>query len=90
MSSWRYTIARHEAALREYYATFPWRTLAVRQFVQQLLEKWRANPLPRPGPRINDSETYVGGTATSKSAPCATAWTIQESELCENGTRSPQ
>jgi hypothetical protein len=59
--SWRYTIAKHEAALREYYATFPWRTLAVKQFVEQLLEKWRANPPgpPKPAPRVNDGESCV-------------------------------
>jgi hypothetical protein len=45
--TWRATIARQEAALREYWATFPWRALAVKQFVGELIERWRANP---PGP----------------------------------------
>jgi hypothetical protein len=57
--SWRYTIAKGEAALRAYYASFPLRSLAVKREAERIIAELRANPPgpPRSAP-INDGEDY--------------------------------
>ena len=53
--SWRVTIAKHEAALCRYYASFPWRSIAVMHAVKEIAAKPR-----RQGPmrRLNDGWEY--------------------------------
>jgi hypothetical protein len=63
--SWRYTISKQEAALREYHASFPWRSAAVRRFTDELIAKWRANPpgSPRPASPLGEYEHPRTGEA---------------------------
>jgi hypothetical protein len=59
--NWRAGIKKQEAELVEYYASFPWRSLAINRLVEDMIARWRANPPgpPRPGPRLNDGEDYT-------------------------------
>jgi hypothetical protein len=54
------TTAKAEAALQNYYSSFPARSRAVRCAVEQMLAEMRANPQPplRTAPRLNDGEEY--------------------------------
>jgi hypothetical protein len=59
--SWRYTIAKGEAALQIYYQSFPARARAVNRYVDELIEQWRAHPPlpPRSAHPLNENEDYV-------------------------------
>jgi hypothetical protein len=57
--SWRYTIAKSEAALRAFHATFPLRSAAVRRETERMIAEMRASPRPnRTAPRLNDGWEY--------------------------------
>jgi hypothetical protein len=53
-------IAKAEADLQRYYASFPCRSAAVQREAERMIAELRANP-PRPNetpPRLNDGEEY--------------------------------